>query len=143
MCVKSRNDTIVPTLNNGTILGISLLNAQLPHSSDMKTIGVHTMQMAVLLMPAHIPSSPIGRFDFLNSETMVLPTSQQGQTVMAAGRAKTVVKDSQETAFCVVSLEIGHWSIHLVAGCNHYLHSYLSRMSCSKKTEWGEVCCCM
>ena len=37
----------VPTLHNSNNLGTSLLNAQLPHSSDVKTIGIQTMQVGV------------------------------------------------------------------------------------------------
>ena len=94
-------------------------------------------------MPAHIYSSSICRIDLFSSATMVLPTSQQGKTLMAAGRAKMGVNYSQGTAFYAVSLAIGHQSVHPVAGCNCYLHSYLSRMSYSQKTERWEVCLCI
>ena len=99
MCIKSWNGTIVPTLLNGTNLATSLQNAQLPNSSDVKTVGIQTVQMAKLFLPAHLPSSPMCRIDLLSSATMVLPTSQQGQTVMAAGRAKMGVNDSRELLF--------------------------------------------
>ena len=125
----------VPTLHNGTILGINHLNAQLPHSSDVETVCIQTMQVAVLLMPDHIPSSPMCRIDLLSSATTVLPTSQQGQTIMAAGRAKTGVKDSQGIAFCAVSLAIGHQNVHPMAGYSSYLHKFLSSKNRSKKTE--------
>ena len=62
---------------------------------------------------------------------------------MAAGRAKMGVKYSQGTDVCVVSLAIGHWNVHPVAGCIRYLHSCLSRMRCNEKTENWAVCHCM
>ena len=55
-----------PATHNGTDLSVSLLNAQLPHSSDVKTIGIQTMQTAILFMPAHFPSSPMCRIDLLS-----------------------------------------------------------------------------
>ena len=57
---------------------------------------------------------------------------------MATGSAKVVVKDYQGTAFCVVSLDTGHWNIHVKSGCNYYLRSYLSRTNYSKKLSVGE-----
>ena len=54
---------------------------------------------------------------------------------MVAGRAKMGVKHSQGTAFCAVSLAIGHRNVHPVAGYNRYLHRFLSKTSHSKKTE--------
>ena len=97
MCVKLRNVVIVPTLHNGTNLQIRLQNTQLPHSSNVKTVGVQTMQKEIILLPAHFPSSPMCSIDLLSLARMVLPTSQRGQTVMAAGRAKTGVNDSRGT----------------------------------------------
>ena len=98
----------VPTLLSSAINLTYLLHAQLHHSSGIKVIGVQTVQMVVLLMPAHIPSSPIRRIDHLSSTTMVPPTNQQRETIMAAGRAKKGVRDSQGTAFYAVTLAIGH-----------------------------------
>ena len=132
MCTKSWSDMIVPTFLSGTILETRCLNAQLPHSSGMK-VNVQTIQIAVILMPAHIPSSPIRRIDYHSSATTVLPTSQQGQTIMAADRAKMGVRESQGTAFYAINLAIGHRSVHSMAGCNCYLHIYLSRTNRSKK----------
>ena len=143
MCIKLRNVMTAPTLHNGTNLENSLLKAQLPHNSNVKTVSVQTMQVAILLMPTHFTSSPMCRIDLLSSATMVLPTSQQGLTVMVAGRAKMRVKDSQGIAFCVVSLAIGHQNVHPMAGCNRYLHRFLSRTSRSKKTECWAVCRCI
>ena len=142
MCVKSRNVTTVPILHNGTNLAVSLLNAQLPHSSDLKTVGIQTMQMAILFLSAHFPSNPMCRIDLLSSATMVLPTSQQGQTIMAAGRAKMGIKDSQGIAFCVVSLAIGRQNVLPVAGYNLCLRRCLSSKSHQKTKHWA-VCRCM
>ena len=133
----------VPTLLRSTVLVAHLLNVKLHKSSGVKVVGVQTIQIVVFLMPAHNPSSPIRRIDHLSMATMVLATSQQGQIVMAAGRAKMGVRDSKETAFYAVSLTIGHQSVHPMAGCNRYLHSYLSKANCSKKAECWAVCCCM
>ena len=119
----------VPTFHNGTNLAISLLNIQLPHSSNVTTIGIQTVQVAVLLMPAYFPSSPMCRIDLLSLVTTVLLTSQQGQTIMVAGRPKTGVKNSKGTAFCAVSQAIGRQNVHSIAGCNLYMHRFLSRTS--------------
>ena len=143
MCAKVRSDTTVPILHNGTVHATSRMNAQLPHSSNVKTVSIQTVLTAVLSMPAHIPSSPICRIDLLSLATTVPPTSQQRQTIMAASGAKMGVNDLQETAFCAVSLAIGRRIVHSMAGCNHCLHSYLSIMSHSKKAEHCVVCCCM
>ena len=143
MCVKSRNGTIVPTLLNGTDLATSLQNAQLPHSSDVKTVGVKTMQTAISFLHAHFPSSPMCRIDLLSWAAMVLPANQQGQTVRPTGRAKMGVNDSQGIAFCVVSLAIGHQNVLPVAGYNLCLRRFLSSKNRSKKTECWAVCRCM
>ena len=135
MCVKSQNVTIVPTLHNGTNLETHLQNAQLPHSSDVKTVGIQTMQTAICFLPAHFPSSPMCRIDLLSSAAMVLPTSGQGQTIRATNRAKMGVKDSRATAFCEVSLAIGCWNVLPVAGYSLCLHRFLSSKSRNKKTE--------
>ena len=143
MCVKSQNDMTVPTLHNGTNLKTHLQNVQLPHSSDVKTIGIQTMQTAIHSLPAHFPSSPMRRIDLLSWGATVLPANQRGQTIRATNRAKTGVNNSRETAFYAVSLAIGHRSFHPMAGCNRYLHSYLSKTNFSKKTKCWAVCHCM
>ena len=99
--------------------------------------------MVVISMLAHNSSSPIHRIDHLSWATTFQATYLQGQTIMTDGRAKTGVKDSKETAFYVVMLAIGHRSVHPIAACNHYLHSYLSRTNYNKKTEHWAVCHCM
>ena len=143
MCAKSQSNTTVPTLHSSAILKTIFLNAQLSHSSKGKIVGIQIFQIAVLLMPIHIPSSPISRINLLSLARTVLLTSQRGQTVMAAGRAKTGVNHSQGIAFYMVSLAIGHRSVHPVAGCNCYLHSHMRRMSHSKVTERWVVCHCI
>ena len=89
----------VPILHNGTDLKTLLQNAQLPHSSNMKTVGVQTVQTAICFLPTHFPSSPMRRIDLLSWEAMVLPANQQGQTARPIGRAKTGVRDLQATVF--------------------------------------------
>ena len=74
MYVKSWKVMTLSILHIGTILGISLMNAQLPHSSDVKIVGIQPMQMAVLLIRAHIPNSLMCRIDLLSLATTVLPT---------------------------------------------------------------------
>ena len=141
MYVKLQNDMTVPTLYSSTNLKTHLQNAQLPHSSDVKTIGIQTMQTAIRSLPAHFPSSPMRRIDLLSWGATVLPANQRGQTIRATDRAKTGVNDSRETAFYAVSLAIGHWNVHPVAGYNCCLHRFLSSKSRSQKTECWAVCC--
>ena len=143
MCIKSQNDMIVRTLHNGTNLETNLQNAQLSHGSNVKTIGVQTMQMAVRFLPTHFPSSPMCRIDLLSSAATVLATSQRGKTLMAASRAKMGVSDSRGTAFCVVSLALGCQNVHPMAGYNRCLHRFLSSKNHNKKTEHWAVCHCM
>ena len=113
---------IVPTLRNSTILKPRLQNAKLPLSSDVKTIGIKTDQTAIIFLHAHFPSSPMRRLDLLSWEATVLPANQRGQTARPIGRAKTGVRDSQGTVFCVVSLAIGLRNVLPVAGYNLCLH---------------------
>ena len=143
MCVKSQNDMTVPTLHNGTDLETRLQKAQLPHSSNVKTVGVQTVQMAIHFLPAHFPSSPMRRIDLLSWTATFLPANQRGQTVRATGSAKMGVKHSQGIDFCAVSLAIGRRSVHPMAGHNHCLHRFLSSKSRSQKTECWAVSCCM
>ena len=127
---------IVPTLHNGTDLKSCLQNAKLPHSSDVKTIGIQTVQMATDFLPTHFPKSPIRIINLLSWAAMVLPASQQGQTVKATGTAKTGVNNSQGIDFYAVSLAIGHQNVHPVAGYSLCLHRFLT----SQKTEHWVVC---
>ena len=143
MRVKSQNDMTVPTLHNGTDLETRLQKAQLPQSSDVKTVGIQIVQMAILFLPTHFPSSPMCRINLLSSAATVLPTSQQGQTVRAIDKAKMGVKYSRATAFCAVSLAIGRQNVLSVAGSSLRLCRFLSSKSRSKKTERWAVCCCM
>ena len=141
MYVKLQNDMTVPTLYSSTNLKTHLQNAQLPHSSDVKTIGIQTMQTAIRSLPAHFPSSAMCRIDLLSWGATVLPANQRGQTIRATGRAKTGVKDSQGIAFCAVSLAIGRQNVFPVAGYSLRLHRFLSSKSCNKKAECWAVCC--
>ena len=143
MYAKLRNIMIVPTSRNGTDLEISPQNEQLPHSRDVKTIGVKTIQTAISFLHAHFPTSPMCRIDLLSWESMVLPANQQGQTVRPTGRPKTGVYDSRGIATCAVSLAIGHWNVLLATGCNLCLRSSLGSKNHSKKTESWAVCRCM
>ena len=143
MCVKSRNNMTVPILHNGTDLKTLLQNAQLPHSSNMKTVGVQTVQTAICFLPTHFPSSPMRRIDLLSWAAMVLPANQQGHPIRATSRAKMGVKDSQGIAFCAVSLAIGHRNVHPVADYSHCLYRFVHSKNRSKKTERWAVCRCM
>ena len=113
---------IVPILRKDTELEPRLQNAKLPLSSDVKTVGVKTGQPAINFLHDHSPSSPMCRLDLLSWEAMVLPANQRGQTARPIGRAKTGVRDSQGTVFCVVSLAIGCRNVLPVAGYNLCLH---------------------
>ena len=134
MCVKSQNGKIVPTLYNNANLATSLQNGQLPHSSNVKTIGIKTGQMAINFLHANSPSSPMRRLDLLSWEATVIPANQQGQTARPIDRAKTGVIDSQGTVFCAVILAIGRRNILPVAGYNLCLRRFLSSKNRSQKT---------
>ena len=121
MYMKSQNDMTVPTLHNGTDLETRLQKAQLPQSSDVKTVGIKTDQTAITFLHAHFLSSPMCRIDLLSWEVTVLPANQRGQTVRATGRAKTGVYNSKGIDFYVVSLAIGHRNVPLVPGYNRCL----------------------
>ena len=122
MCVKSQNDMTVPTLRNDTELEPQLQNTKLPLSSNVKTVGVKTDQTAINFLLAHSPSSPMRRLDLLSWKATVLPANQRGQTAGPIGRAKTGVRDSQETVFCAVSLAIGRRNVLPIAGYNLCWH---------------------
>ena len=99
MYVKAWNDMTVPTLHSSTDLKTHIQNTKLPHSSNLKTVGVQIMQTAIPFLPAHFPSSPMRRIDLLSWAATVLPANQRGQTIRATDRAKTEVKESRELLF--------------------------------------------
>ena len=97
----------VPALHSSTINVTNHLSLVQLRGSNIVT-GVQIIWTIVMLTDAHSISGPVRRIDHLSKATMVRVPSLQGQTVMVASRAKTVVNDSQGTAFGVAILATEH-----------------------------------
>ena len=118
----------VPTLQSGTVDNSHpSLDYQLHSSNGITGIrvirgirgiwGRRGKTMVINLINAYSFRRPIHRIDLLSMATRVQPTSLQGQTIMAAGRAKMVVNYSMGTTFCVANLATGHGNVCKV--CRH------------------------